>query len=898
MSRCARFLVAVVILSLSAAGCGASYSGKKSPVASSGLLDLRDWDFKRDGSVRLSGEWEFYWKQLLGPDDFDRIGAPRLTASINLPGYWNELSVGGKALPVMGYATHRLKILLPEHAGALAIRNTAMATSFRLFVDGRSVRCAGEVGTDAESSRPEYEPGVVPVAAGGREMTLIMQVSNFHHYHGGAGEALILGNEGPLISQWKKLVFFELFLFGSIIIIGLYHFGVFLLMRKDKSPLFFGLLCFCIAFFNQFSGELFFYKLFLNDLGWAFRFLVINLCVYFMVPSLLMFISYLFPEEVHKRIIPAVWIVAACFSAFALATPTYIYAWGFALFQILLLTGFTYCFVSLVRASFRKRHGALIMLAGFACFFITAIIDALSYNNIIPFYVMSSAVGLFLFIFSQAYLLSDRYAIAFRAEERLARDLRSVIENIQDVFYRSDARGNLIMASPSFLTLLGYDSLDECLGKPIAETFYYDPETRGEFLRLIREKGNVTNYEVVLKKRDGAPVIIEASSHLYHDDKGVVAGIEGVFRDITERKRAAEALLASQRQMKAIVDGSPVPQFVIDRSHTVIHWNRALAEYSGIREEDVIGTNRQWRAFYGSERPCMADLLVDGLTDDISRWYAGKYSSSRLLKDAFEATDFFPEMRGGTWLFFTAAPLYDGEGKILGAVETLVDISERKEAEKRLEVSLDEKETLLRELYHRTKNTMQVIRSMLFLQAAKSPDNGELQKMVKDMENRILTMSLVHEKLYQSSDLSRIDMRDYIDGLAHLILESYSLTEEQIALKLDIEPISMLLDTAIPCGLILNELLTNAIKYAFSGGDRGEISIRLSRNESNNLELRLADNGAGVPEGFDFRKQETLGLQSIIAIAEHQMQGRVSFTTDHGVTCVIEFPDTLYKERV
>lgn len=898
MSRCARVLSAVVMLSLSAAGCGASYSGKKSPAASSGILDLRDWDFEKDGFVRLSGEWEFYWKQLLGPDDFDRIGTPRLTAYITLPGYWNDLSVGGKALPVMGYATHRLKILLPEDACALAVRNTAMATSFRLFVDGRQVRSAGVVGTDAGSSRPEYEPGVFPVAAGGREMTFVMQVSNFHHYHGGAGEALILGKEDQLLSQWKKLVFFELFLFGSIIIIGLYHFGVFLLMRKDKSPLFFGLLCFCIAFFNQFSGELFFYKLFLDDLGWSFRFLVINLCVYFMVPSLLMFVSCLFPEEVHKRIIPAAWIVAACFSAVALVTPTHIYAWGFALFQILMIIGFTYCLIALLRASFRKRHGALIMLAGFACFFITAIIDALSFNNIIPFYIMSSAVGLFLFIFSQAYLLSGRYAVAFRAEERLARDLRSVIENIQDVFYRSDSRGNLIMASQSFLTLLGYESLDECLGKPIAETFYFDPSRREEFLRNVTNTGRVTDYEVVLKRKDGAPVLVETNSHLFYDDSGSVAGVEGVFRDITERKRAAEALLASQRKMKAIVDGSPVPQFVIDRSHTVIHWNRALAEYSGISEEDVVGTNRQWRAFYGSERPCMADLLVDGLTDDIPRWYAGKYSRSRLLKDAYEATDFFPDMRGGTWLFFTAAPLYDEEGGIMGAVETLVDISERKGAEKKLEVSLNEKETLLRELYHRTKNTMQVIRSMLFLQAAKSPANGELQKMVKDMENRILAMSLVHEKLYQSGDLSRIDMRDYIDGLAHLILESYSLSEEKIRLKLDVQPINMLLDTAIPCGLILNELLTNAIKYAFPGGEKGEISIWLFRNESNNLELRLVDNGVGVPEGFDFRKQETLGLQSIIAIAEHQMQGRVSFAADHGVACEIEFPDTLYKERV
>ncbi|MCX5826922.1 MAG: ATP-binding protein [Deltaproteobacteria bacterium] len=129
-------------------------------------------------------------------------------------------------------------------------------------------------------------------------------------------------------------------------------------------------------------------------------------------------------------------------------------------------------------------------------------------------------------------------------ERRKAREseanYRSVIENIQDVFYRSDARGNLIMTSPSFLILFRYGSLDECLGKPIAETLYYYPEKRAELLRQIKEKGSVTNYEVILKRRDGMPVTVETNSHLYFDDAGNFAGVEGIFRDITERKRAEE----------------------------------------------------------------------------------------------------------------------------------------------------------------------------------------------------------------------------------------------------------------------------------------------------------------------------------------------------------------------
>jgi PAS domain S-box-containing protein len=273
---------------------------------------------------------------------------------------------------------------------------------------------------------------------------------------------------------------------------------------------------------------------------------------------------------------------------------------------------------------------------------------------------------------------------------------RSVIENIQDVFYRSDARGNLIMASPSFLTLLGYESLDDCLDKPIAETLYYYPEKRAEFLRQIKEHGNVTDYEVILKRKDGSPVIVETSSHLYFNDAGDVAGVEGVFRDITMRRRAEEALTASEHQLKAIVDGSPIPQFVIDGNHHIIHWNRALEEYSGFKSDDIIGTNQQWRAFYTYERPCMSDLLVDGLIDKVPLWYAGKYCRSRLIKDAFEAIDFFPDMKGGTWLSFTAAPLRNENGIIIGAVETLIDITDQKHAEEALRLNAERSETLLK----------------------------------------------------------------------------------------------------------------------------------------------------------------------------------------------------------
>ena len=227
------------------------------------------------------------------------------------------------------------------------------------------------------------------------------------------------------------------------------------------------------------------------------------------------------------------------------------------------------------------------------------------------------------------------------------------------------------------------------------------------------------------------------------------------------------------------------------------------------------------------------------------------------------------------------------------------EIDDHKRAAAALKKSLEEKQVLLQELYHRTKNTMQVIRSMLVLQAARTPDNEGVQKLVSATEGRIMSMSLVHQKLYQSQDLSRIPLHEYISELAAQIMQSCLFAADRIALRLELEPLNILLDTAIPCGLIINELMSNAVKYAFPNERPGTITIRLFRNPATHLELHFADDGVGVPPGFDFHAQRTtLGVQTICAIAEHQMQGVIRFNTNHGVSCVIEFPDTLYQARV
>lgn len=221
-----------------------------------------------------------------------------------------------------------------------------------------------------------------------------------------------------------------------------------------------------------------------------------------------------------------------------------------------------------------------------------------------------------------------------------------------------------------------------------------------------------------------------------------------------------------------------------------------------------------------------------------------------------------------------------------------LEIAERLAAEARLTDSLNEKEILIRELYHRTKNTLQVVRSMIALQAADFPENRELQHVVKNTEDRIRAISLVHQMLYRSQDLSRISVNAYLGELAASILRAYESDAKQVRLNLDIEDERWAIDTVVAVGLVLNELMTNSLKYAFPGERRGEISVFLRLRPEKGYEFRYSDNGIGLPDGFDVRNQSSLGLKLVHAIVEHQLMGTVRFCRKEGIAWVIEIPRT------
>ncbi len=225
-------------------------------------------------------------------------------------------------------------------------------------------------------------------------------------------------------------------------------------------------------------------------------------------------------------------------------------------------------------------------------------------------------------------------------------------------------------------------------------------------------------------------------------------------------------------------------------------------------------------------------------------------------------------------------------------------MEELRESEEAVRRSLREKEILLQEVYHRTKNNMQVIASLLDMQALISEDEGT-RDVMKEMVGRIKSMALVHQKLYESKDLSRIDLGEYVEDLVGGIRDGVLDTRKVLDLRVEVEGgIVCLLDTAIPCGLALNELVVNAVKHAFPAGRAGAVRVGLARGEGGRIELRVVDDGRGLPPGFDLDRDARLGLRTVVSLIEYQLRGKVEFKSGPGTEWVVSFRDGLYEARV
>jgi two-component sensor histidine kinase len=259
---------------------------------------------------------------------------------------------------------------------------------------------------------------------------------------------------------------------------------------------------------------------------------------------------------------------------------------------------------------------------------------------------------------------------------------------------------------------------------------------------------------------------------------------------------------------------------------------------------------------------------------------------------------FHPQEEDYRWININAIPLFKpGEPSPYQVYTTFNDITDRKRAEDRLQASLREKEMLLKEIHHRVKNNLQVIASLLDLQAESIQDPAVLH-MFQESRNRVRAMGLVHEQLYRSQDLSRISAARYVPDLVNHLLSIYGSTAVAVDTSIQVEDLHLSVDTAIPCGLLITELVSNAFKHAFpslearswDGGESRQVHVELKADGDERIRLVVRDNGIGLPPHLDWRRTPSLGLQ-LVDLLSHQIHGSVELDQTLGTAFTITFTD-------
>jgi PAS domain S-box-containing protein len=339
-----------------------------------------------------------------------------------------------------------------------------------------------------------------------------------------------------------------------------------------------------------------------------------------------------------------------------------------------------------------------------------------------------------------------------------------------------------------------------------------------------------------------------------------------------ERRQAGIALKESEERYRDLVEKAAIGILIDDKEGNFRYVNKTYARLFGYSEEEL------------------KKLSIRSIVhpDDVGR--VMEFHRKRIQGEEVPSRYEFKGIRkdGSIIHLEVDAVELKGEEKIVGSRSYVWDITERKQAREKIEASLREKETLLREVHHRVKNNMQVISSLFNLQSQYIKDKKS-SEIFRNCQNRVRSMALIHERLYQAEDLARVDIEEYVQSLISHLFSSYGINPEAMSLSTDIKNVFLDISTAIPCGLIINELVSNSLIHAFPDKRKGEIRIFLKPIDEKEVELTVSDNGIGLPEEEDPKKTDSLGLHLVTILAEDQLHGTVELDRSSGTKFVIRF---------
>jgi len=462
-----------------------------------------------------------------------------------------------------------------------------------------------------------------------------------------------------------------------------------------------------------------------------------------------------------------------------------------------------------------------------------------------------------------------------RAEEALRASearFREMADLLPTPVAESELGGRLTYLNRAGFETLGGTPADLEAGLSVWEII--SPRQAGRMKRRLQalalgENPGTTEYTLIRRDSSEINALVNSAPIV---EGGQVVGFRSTVQDITRLKASEAELREREERFRQMAELLPETVFEMDLEGRLTFANRAAYRSFGYSKEDFArGVNA-----VDMLAPEDRDRALENVSARINGKMAKPAEYTALAKNGRK----FP-------VLLYASPIVR-QGKPAGLRGLIVDITERKMIEDQLKAALREKEVLLREVHHRVKNNMQVISSLLNLQAGRITD-PELRGPFQESQGRVQAMGLIHETLYRSDSLGAIDFREYLSGLARSLFQAYATSSGRIALKIEAEKVELGLDQAVPLGLVINELISNSLKYAFPGGRRGEISIQARSLDEEEIELSVSDNGVGLPQDFDWRGARTLGLNIVSGLVETQLGGTVSLDRQGGARFSIRF---------
>ena len=477
---------------------------------------------------------------------------------------------------------------------------------------------------------------------------------------------------------------------------------------------------------------------------------------------------------------------------------------------------------------------------------------------------------------------SIRYSIERKKAEEEIRNLASILESSNDAIITKSLDGIIKSWNKGAEQIYGY-SAEEILGKSISvlAPSHSDEETK-KLTEMIKQGIKVHHYETLRLRKDGRTIHVSITLSPVMDINEKLTAISTIARDITESKKAEEALKLSYIYNRSLIEASLDPLVTIGHDGKIKDVNCATEQVTGCSRSDLIGT-------------------------DFSNYFTKPEKAKEGYQQVFtdgEVRDYPLEIqhKNGhiTPVLYNASVYSDENSEVIGVFAAARDVSEIKKAEKALAKI---ETTRKQEIHHRIKNNLQVISSLLDLQAGKFKHkkvikNSEVLEAFRESQDRVISMALIHEELHKGGETDTIDFPSYIEELAENLFLTYRLGNTDIRLDTELgSNVFFEIDTSVPLGIIINELISNSLKYAFQGRNHGEIRIKLHRNENgeyksegckSNFVLTVSDDGIGIPESLNIEDLDSLGLQLVTSLVD-QLDGELELKRNNGTEFVIRF---------